>query len=80
MQNKRKSLEDIFNTLSLDEDIKSLLLTSSKKTFLTDYKLIFIKEALRNKYTLQEIGAFLNVTSTSVSMLLSRHRVSTCDL
>lgn len=76
----RKSLECIFNSLGFDEKTKQLLLSRSKKISLTDYKLQFIKEALKSKYTLNEISTFLNVNSNSLSMLLSRHNISTCDL
>jgi REP element-mobilizing transposase RayT len=80
IQSVRKSLEDIFCSLNLDYELEQLLLTGSKKPSLTNYKLNFIKEALKNKYTLKEISAFLNVNSNSLSMLLSRHKVSRCEL
>lgn len=80
VQNMRRSLEDIFNSLGLDEETKRLLLFWSKKASLTDYKLQFVKEALKNKYTLKEIGIFLNIRSNSLSMLLSRHNISICDM
>lgn len=76
----RKSLEDIFSSLGLECEIEQLLLSGSKKPSLTNHKLNFIKEALKNKYTLKEISAFLNVNSNSLSMLLSRHKISTCEL
>lgn len=76
----RKSLECIFNSSGFDETTKQLLLSGTKKSSLTDYKLQFIKEALKAKYTLKEISDFLNVNSNSLSMLLSRHSISTCDL
>ncbi|WP_139902667.1 transposase [Clostridium thermarum] len=76
----RKSLDDIFRSLNLDYELEQLLLSGSKKPSLTNYKLNFIKEALKHKYTLKEISAFLNVKSNSLSMLLSRHKVSRYEM
>jgi putative transposase len=80
VQNKRKSLEIIFNSLGLEEELQQLLLSGSRKTSLTNYKIHFIKEALSNKYILKEISAFLNVNNNSFSMLLSRHKISICEV
>jgi len=80
IQNPRKSLESIFSSLALEEEMKKMILAGSKKTSLTNYKLYFIKEALRDKYTLKEISTFLNVNSNSLSMLLSRHKIAICEL
>lgn len=68
LQSTRNSLDNIFNLLNLDEQTKKLLLSGSKKTSLTNYKLQFIKEALRNKYTIEEISLFLNVKRNSISI------------
>jgi hypothetical protein len=73
-------LDCIFNSLQLNTEASKLLLSGSKKTYLTEYKLSFVKEALKNKYTLREISAFLNVKSNSLSMLLSRHNISIYEL
>jgi REP element-mobilizing transposase RayT len=80
IQHIRKSLEYILKSQDLDEETEQLLLSGTKKSSLTDYKLQFIKEALKAKYTLKEISTFLNVNRNSISMLLSRHNISTCDL
>lgn len=78
--NTRNSLSDIFNSMNMDEQTKKLILSGSKKTSLTSYKLLFIKNALRNKYTLNEISEFLNVKRNSISMLLSRHNIQIYNL
>lgn len=71
-----KSLDEILNSLNIDAQIKSLIKIGSKKHNLTDYKIIFIKEALKNKYTLKEIGTFLNTSQPAISNLLSYYNIS----
>lgn len=80
MEDTRKSLESIFSSICLEEKSRELILAGSRKANLTPYKLEFVKEAIRNKYTLKEISLFLNVNSNSLSMLLSRYGVLICDL
>lgn len=67
----RSSITDIVNSLGLpDKDI--LLLTSgSRKRSLTNIKTTLIKKAIGEKYTLSEIAAYLNITQSAVSKLLS---------
>jgi predicted DNA-binding protein YlxM (UPF0122 family) len=78
--NTRNTLTNIFDSLNLDEHTKKLLLSGSKKTSLTSYKLLFIKEALKSKYTLNEISEFLNVKRNAISMFLSRHNLQIYNL
>ena len=75
-QKQRKSLEEILSTINIDSESEKLLKLGSKKRSLTIYKLEFIKDALKNKYTLKEISSFLNINDSSVCMLLSRHNIS----
>ena len=74
MQKQRKSLDDIFEFLNLKPEIKILITSGSKKHSITGYKIKFIVEALNNKYTFNEIASFLNISKSSISMLLSRHK------
>ena len=74
VQKKRKSLDDIFEYLNLEPELKILITSGSKKHSITDYKIKFIVEALNNKYTFNEIASFLNISKSSISMLLSRHK------
>jgi len=74
VQKQRKSLDDIFESLDLKPDLKMLITSRSKKRSITDYKIKFIAEALNNKYTCKEIASYLNISRSSVSMLLSRHK------
>lgn len=73
---KIKSLDEILNSLDLDDESKILIKTGSKKRYLTPYKIEFIKAALSYKYTMKEIGDFLNVADSSICKLLSYHNVS----
>lgn len=74
VQKQRKSLDDIFESLNLKPEVKILITSGSKKHSITIYKFKFIAEALNNKYTLIEIATFLNISRSSISMLLSRHK------
>lgn len=69
----RKSFNDILELLNLDKEQKKLLVSGSKKHSITDCKIQFIDEALKNKYTYNEIASFLKVKYSAISMLLSRH-------
>jgi len=74
IQKQRKSLYDIFESLNLKPELEILITSGSKKHSITDYKIKFIAEALNNKYTFNEIAPFLNISKSSISMLLSRHK------
>lgn len=75
-QKQRKTLNEILSYINIDPESEKLLLSGSKKRSLTIFKLKLIKDALENKYTLKEIGSFLNINDSSICMLLSRHNIS----
>lgn len=67
---KRLTLEEILNNLNLDEEKYNLIKSGSRKRHITDMKVLFIKEALKYKYTHKEIGEFINISQTAVTKLL----------
>jgi putative transposase len=71
--------EDITNRTSLDEILANmdlgkvdidLLKKHSRKRYLTEIKVEFIRVAIDNKYSFKEIGEFLGVTQPAISSLL----------
>ena len=72
--NSQESLYSIFYKVCPDSALNELILSGSKKRELTSIKMQFIKDALLQKYTLKEISKFLNLSISTISMLLSRHK------
>ncbi|MDF2674054.1 MAG: transposase [Clostridiales bacterium] len=52
----RKTLDEIINIMGLGQEEYDLIKSGSRKRHLIDLKLLFIKEALKFKYTHKEIG------------------------
>lgn len=67
---KRITLEEILNSLNLDEENYNLIKFGSRKRNIIDMKILFIKEALKYKYTYKEIGGFIRISQSAVTKLL----------
>jgi hypothetical protein len=72
--------EEIINRISLDEILENmnfkkedidLIKKQSRKRYLTEIKVEFIKNAVDSKYSLKEIGEFLGITQPAISSLLT---------
>jgi REP element-mobilizing transposase RayT len=70
----KKSLDEILLETGLSADDFNLLKTGSKKRSLTNYKVLYIREALEKSYTLKEIGRNINISNSAVKELLERYR------
>ncbi|QGU94411.1 hypothetical protein GOM49_04205 [Clostridium bovifaecis] len=71
---ENKSLEYISKRIFKDKIKLNLILSGSKRRDLTKQKLEFVKEAIRQKYTLKEISGYLNNSEAAISLLLSRNK------
>jgi putative transposase len=69
----RLSIKDIINSFELQPEALQMLLSGSRKRNLTNIKIAFIQKALKEKYTLSEIAAYLNTTQPALSNLVSRN-------
>lgn len=72
--NRLKSLEDILDAMDMDDKMKELIKSGSKKRSLTVYKIKFIQEAIKNKHRLKDIGEFLNSSQSAVSNILAYYK------
>jgi putative transposase len=70
----RKSLDEIADRIFSGLEIKMLILKGCKGRDLTPLKLRFVEEAMGLKYTLREIGEYLNSSGVAVSLMVARHR------
>lgn len=68
---EKKTLDEIINGLSLGEIDCKLIKSGSRKRYLIDFKLLFIKEALKYKYTYKEIGEFIGISQSAVTKLIN---------
>lgn len=73
----RKSLDEILLNTGLSNDEFNRIKEGSKSRDLTQFKLLYIKEALENKYTYTEISSNISVSRSSAKELLKRYRNNT---
>ncbi|QCX33343.1 transposase [Caloramator sp. E03] len=73
---QRLTLNDIFNSINIPEDIRELILKGSRGKSLIPYKIEFIKLALYNKYSLYEIGNFLNTSADALRKFRNYHKIN----
>jgi len=62
----QSALETILKRVAADEEIYAAIKSGSRKRFLSPYKKAFIEQALRDHYTMREIGAFISVSEVAV--------------
>jgi REP element-mobilizing transposase RayT len=70
----KKSLGDILLETGLNIDELNLIKEGSKKRSLTPYKIKYIRNALENKYSFAEIGAYIHVSGSAIQEILERYR------
>lgn len=78
-----KPLKDILDCMDIEPAVKELLKRGSKKHSITVYKVQFIREAIKNKYTLKQIATFLNSSQPAISNMLAYYKyksVSNSDI
>lgn len=68
------SLEDILDAMKMEAEIKELIKSGSRKRSLTAHKIEFIKEAIKNKFKLKEIGEFMNTSQSAISNILAYNK------
>jgi putative transposase len=73
---RRETLDEIINSLNLNQENKNLIKSGSRKRHLNNIKLQFIYEALKYKYTHKEIGEFIGISQPAVTKLLNNRKVS----
>lgn len=76
INNNAKSLEEILCSMDIVTEIKELLISGSRKHNITKYKIMFIKQAINNKHTLKEIGAFMKTSQPAITNILTYYNVS----
>lgn len=74
---QRLTLNDILNSINVSECTKELIMHGKNVKFLTPYKIEFLKVALYNKYSLVEIGKFLNTTPGALRKFRDYHKIIT---
>ena len=70
----RKPLDEILLDTGLTIDEFNQIKIGSKKRFLTQYKLMYIRNAMESKYTCAEISSNINISRNSAKELLKRYR------
>jgi REP element-mobilizing transposase RayT len=70
----RESLDELADRVFCRLETKMLILKGCKTRDLTPLKLAFVEEAMGLKYTLKEIGEYLNSSGVAVSLMVARHR------
>lgn len=67
----RMNMDEILKNICQTTENIELIKAGSKKHYLTDIKIEFIKTAIDNKYTFKAIGEFIGVSQSAISRLLS---------
>lgn len=68
---KRKSLEEILNSIGVSPAEIDLIRTGSRKRNLREHKRKFAKEASAEGYTQKQIGEFISISDVAVNKLIS---------
>jgi putative transposase len=71
---KRKTFEEILEVLHINNATMMEISTGSRKQHLTSIKLTIIDMALKECYSLSEIGNFLNVAPSTISKIVTRQK------
>lgn len=70
---QKKRLDEILIDQGINREIYELIKGGSRRRDLTLYKVVYIKEALRLKYTLEEIGTNIGISESAVRNIISRN-------
>lgn len=73
----RRTLDEILIDTKLTIDEFNQIKAGNKKRILTQYKLIYIKDARESRYTYAEISSNINISRNSAKELLNRYRKDT---
>ncbi|CCJ34514.1 transposase [Caloramator australicus] len=73
---KRPSLDEIWLEVNTNKDELHLIRRGFKRRNFTNYKVEFIKKALKQNYTITEIAKFLNVSPSAVSKIIIRKDIN----
>ncbi|HHV16607.1 MAG TPA: transposase [Gelria sp.] len=68
----RVSLDEILINTGVDAEELELIKQGSRKRSLQEYKIAFAGEAMREGYTMREIGQHINLSHVAISHLLNR--------
>ena len=60
------SMEELLNQTGISESFNRLIIEDSQNHSIRQYKYIFITLALKEKYTLKQIGGLLNISESAV--------------
>lgn len=71
--NSQVSIEELLKQTGFCDSINQLNIKSSQSPSIRQCKYTFITLALKEKYTLKQIGEFLNISESTVSKFLSRY-------
>lgn len=66
LKNSRRSLEMILKDVTGDEEIFEAIISGSRKRALSVFKKNYIEQAVRENYTMREIGVFISVSEVAI--------------
>jgi REP element-mobilizing transposase RayT len=66
-------MEELLKQTGISESIKQSIIEGSHISSIRQYKYTFITLALKEKYTLKQIGGFFNISESAVCKFLSRY-------
>lgn len=66
-------MEELLKQTGIPKSINRLIIEGSQNRSIRQYKYIFITLASKEKYTLKQIGGFLNISESAVCKFLSRY-------
>lgn len=72
IEHKRKSLDEIVKEFNIKQNTLVEIRSGKRNKHLTSIKLMIVKKAIEENYSLKEISIYLNVVPSAISKLLSR--------
>ena len=72
-ERQRERLDEILADTVVSNEDYYLIKQGSRKRILTEYKFKFIKEALKQHYTYQEIGQSIRISGNAVKDIINRY-------
>lgn len=72
MKEEKKKLDEVLIDLGISHEAFQLIKSGSRRRDLTSHKLKYIKEAMKLKYTYEEIGQNICITESAVRNLICR--------
>ena len=72
-ERQRERLDEILADTVVSNEDYYLIKQGSRKRILTEYKFKFIKEAIKQHYTYQEIGQSIRISGNAVKDIINRY-------